>query len=212
MGKIDKGILGGFSGTVGTVIGGSWKGISYMRSKATGTRSATTPLQLDQRARFSTTIRFLQPMSSLLSLSFRGYAVKMTGFNNAVSYTLKNAIVGSYPSYEVDYSLALVCRGDLPNAIAPAATAAAGNVTYTWTPNAGVGRAAATDKAILAVYCPALQQCIYTTLGADRSTGTASINVSPFASHAVYTYIGFISADGKDISNSFYTGMLNITG
>ena len=29
MGTISKGILGGFSGTVGTVIGGSWKGIDY---------------------------------------------------------------------------------------------------------------------------------------------------------------------------------------
>lgn len=32
MGTIKKGILGGFSGKVGTVVGGSWKGISYMRS------------------------------------------------------------------------------------------------------------------------------------------------------------------------------------
>jgi len=33
MGIINKGILGPVSGTVGTVIGGSWKGISYIRSK-----------------------------------------------------------------------------------------------------------------------------------------------------------------------------------
>ena len=31
MGTIKKGILGGFSGKVGTVVGASWKGISYMR-------------------------------------------------------------------------------------------------------------------------------------------------------------------------------------
>ena len=30
MGTISKGILGGFSGTVGTVIGGSWKGIDFL--------------------------------------------------------------------------------------------------------------------------------------------------------------------------------------
>lgn len=212
MGKIEKGILGGFSGTVGTVIGGNWKGISYMRSKAAGSRTTSTPLQLDQRARFSTTIRFLQPMSSLLNVSFRDYAVKMTGFNNAMSYTLKNAIVGTYPTYGVDYSLALVSRGDLPNVLAPAATTTGSEVLYTWTPNMGVGKAAATDKAILAVYCAARQQCIYTTLGADRSTGAASINVSPFAGETVQTYIGFIAASGKDMSNSFYTGELTISG
>jgi hypothetical protein len=31
MGKINQGILGGFSGKVGNVVGGSWKGIEYMR-------------------------------------------------------------------------------------------------------------------------------------------------------------------------------------
>jgi len=32
MGSIRKGILGGFAGKVGTVVGISWKGGSYMRS------------------------------------------------------------------------------------------------------------------------------------------------------------------------------------
>ena len=35
MGTIKQGILGGFSGKVGTVVGSSWKGISYMRGLAT---------------------------------------------------------------------------------------------------------------------------------------------------------------------------------
>jgi hypothetical protein len=210
MGRIEKGILGGFSGTVGTVVGGTWKGIAYMRSKKTSKTTSFSPLQLDQQARFSTTIKFLQPMTSLLSLSFREYAVKMTGFNNAMSYTMKNAITGTYPSYEVNYSTALVSRGDLPNAIAPAATTTGSEVFYTWTPNVGIGKAAATDKAILAVYCPARQQCIYTTIGADRSTGAATINVAPFSGEVVHTYIGFIAANGKDMSNSFYTGELTV--
>lgn len=34
MGTIKQGILGGFSGKVGTVAGSSWKGISYMRGRA----------------------------------------------------------------------------------------------------------------------------------------------------------------------------------
>jgi hypothetical protein len=32
MGTIKKGILGGFSGRVGTIAGASWKGIAYMCS------------------------------------------------------------------------------------------------------------------------------------------------------------------------------------
>ena len=33
MGKINQGILGGVSGQVGNVIGGTWKGIDYLRIK-----------------------------------------------------------------------------------------------------------------------------------------------------------------------------------
>jgi len=68
----------------------------------------------------------------------------------------------------------------------------------------------AIGNAILAVYCPARQQCIYTTIGADRSTGAAAINVAPFSGEVVHTYIAFIAANGKDMSNSFYTGELTV--
>src|SRR5258705_2925994 len=121
MGIINKGILGAVSGTVGTVIGGTWKGISYIRSQSSSRRTTFTQPQLDQQVRFATTVSFLQPMTALLSISFRDFAVKMTGFNNALSYTLKNAITGTYPDYTIDYSMALVSRGNLPNTTDPAA-------------------------------------------------------------------------------------------
>ena len=52
MGKIKQGILGGFKGKVGTVIGSSWNGISYMRGIAQSVKNANTPAQQTQRAFF----------------------------------------------------------------------------------------------------------------------------------------------------------------
>ena len=52
MGKIKQGILGGFKGKVGTVIGSSWNGIAYMRGQAQSVRNANTPAQQKQRAFF----------------------------------------------------------------------------------------------------------------------------------------------------------------
>lgn len=49
MGKIMQGILGGFSGKVGTVVGGTWKSISYIRSIATSVANPRTEKQLRQR-------------------------------------------------------------------------------------------------------------------------------------------------------------------
>lgn len=150
-------------------------------------------------------------MTGLLSTSFREYAVEMTGFNNAMRYTLKNAITGTYPSYTIDYATALVSRGDLPNAGSPsAASTAAGTVAFQWTDNSGMGRAQATDNSILVVYCPALNQSVYTTAGAVRSAGSDTVAVSNFSGMQVETYVGFISADGKNIANSMYTGTVTV--
>ena len=211
MAIINKGILGPISGTVGTVIGGSWKGISYVRSQSSSRRTSFSQPQLEQQAKFSTTMKFLQPMTGLLSTSFREYAVEMSGFNNAMRYTLKNAIGGAYPAYTIDYSLALVSRGDLPNGGNPsAASTVAGTVAFQWTDNSGVGKAQSTDASILVVYCPARNQCIFTTAGAVRSAGADAFAVSSFSGEQVQTFIGFISADGKNIANSMYTGALTV--
>ena len=46
MGIIKKGILGGFSGKVGNVVGASWKGIDYIRSLPSTVRNPRTPRQV----------------------------------------------------------------------------------------------------------------------------------------------------------------------
>lgn len=211
MGKINKGILGPISGTVGTVIGGSWKGISYLRSQPTSRRTSFSQAQLEQQAKFSLVMKFLQTMTPLLTVSFRDYAVEMSGFNNAMRYTLINAITGVYPNFSIAYPVALVSRGDLPGAQNPTATSTvAGTVTYQWQDNSGMGKALPTDNSILVVYCPSRNQCIYTTSGAARNAGGDALLVGAFTGLQVETYIGFISADGKSIASSIYTGQLTV--
>ena len=104
MGTINKGILGGFSGTVGTVVGGTWKGIDYMRSKTNRRNFNPSQKQLEQQLKFALVMRFVQPMAGLLNISFRDFAIKMTGINNAFAYTINNAITGVYPTYAIDYT------------------------------------------------------------------------------------------------------------
>ncbi len=53
MGTIKQGILGGFSGKVGTVIGSSWKGISYMKGRAQSIKNPKTAAQVMQRNFFA---------------------------------------------------------------------------------------------------------------------------------------------------------------
>jgi len=52
MGKIKQGILGGFKGKVGTVIGASWNGIAYMKGLPQSQKDPKTAAQMAQRAFF----------------------------------------------------------------------------------------------------------------------------------------------------------------
>ena len=114
MGVISKGILGGFSGLVGTVVGSHWKGIDYMRSKPTKRSAASySQAQLDQQLKFGVTTHFLQSLGGLPEQTFHRYAVQKTSRNSALSYLLKHAITGSSPDFTLDYSKVLISRGDI---------------------------------------------------------------------------------------------------
>lgn len=212
MGTINKGILGGFSGKVGSVVGGNWKGIDYMRSNGTRRNNTPSEKQLMQQLKFATTMRFVQPMAGLLALTFNDYAIHKTGINSAFAYTIKNAIAGTYPAFSIDYSKALVSRGDLPNALGPSVVSGAGSIlTFSWTDNSGVGTAKPTDKVVIVAFCSDLKQAIYSTSAAMRSDLTADLNLLPFAGLKAQTWIGFISDNDQHVATSIFTGEVTVS-
>ena len=93
MGKIKKGILGGFSGKTGTVVGGSWKGIDYMRSLATSVANPKTSAQVTVRTNFSALVSIMSDANSLLKVSNWNDAKKQSAFNAGVRINYDNAIV-----------------------------------------------------------------------------------------------------------------------
>jgi len=194
MGKINQGILGGVSGQVGNVIGGTWKGIDYLRIKPSSVANPRTEGQVDQRSKFSTVLRFLQPMTDFLRVGFKLYANKMTQFNAAMSYNLNNAITGAYPNFMIDYASALVTRGNLTGSANGAATSPiAGSVEVTWTDNSGSGSAQATDKALIALLNATRGEAVFTTAGPARSAAAAAIPVpSEYSGEDVEVFLGFV--------------------
>lgn len=211
MGTIKKGILGGFSGKVGNVIGGSWKGIDYMRSVSSRKRGQSTQKQKEQQMKFALIARFQQPLTNLLSRTFRSFAIKMTGANSATSYNLRNAITGTYPDFAIDYSRILVSRGDMPNAINPAVEPVSnGMVVFTWGNNTGTGKTKDSDRSVLVAYCPEMQHFIYTDEGASREEEEAQLDLFAFTEKEVHTWIAFISEDGTEVATSIYTGVVTV--
>ena len=208
MSKIKQGILGGFSGKTGTVVGSSWKGIAVMRGIAPSVSNPRTAAQLAQRARFSTVIKFLKPLTPFLRIGFKNEAVGMTGFNAAMSYTVKNALMGTYPVYEIDYTKALVSMGTLPGALNPAVTSTTtGKIEYTWEDNSSDTNASPTDKALLVVYNPTRSQAVTVVDGNTRTSGSQTITLPDhFSGDEVQCFLSFANENQSVLSNSEFAG------
>jgi len=93
MGKIKQGILGGFSGKVGTVVGGAWKGIDYMRSLATSVSNPKTSAQVRVRTNFTTITRIMSKANPILKKSNWRLVPKQSAYNAGVSINYKSAVI-----------------------------------------------------------------------------------------------------------------------
>jgi hypothetical protein len=212
MAKFSKGILGGFTGTVGTVVGGYWRGIEYMRSRSNRRNFTSSQKQKEQQLKFGLLITFQQSFNSMLNRTFDSFAVKMTGANSALSYNLRNAVGGTYPEYTVNYSKFLMSRGNLPNALNPAATAGANRmVNFTWTDNSGSATALASDQAHVVLYCEAMRQSVISATASIRSEEATAIDVSAFAGQTVETWLFFISENDTSVATSIHTGSVIVS-
>lgn len=84
MGKIKQGILGGFNGKTGSVVGSSWKGIAYMRGKAQSIKNPRTQLQQENRTKFGGLSEIMSLARVAINKGFKAYAVKQSAFNYAI--------------------------------------------------------------------------------------------------------------------------------
>ena len=207
MGNIKQGILGGFSGKVGTVIGSSWKGITYMRAIAPNVKDARTAKQLAQREKFVLTLGFLRSLQSFVRVGFKMYATRQTAFNAAMSYTLKNCIKGVSPNFSIDYAKVMVSRGSLVLPLNIHRLNNDGEIAISWSDNSGVGNALDTDFAMPLAYNTDKHEVVYDMVSACRGDEGVSLNYpSNWSGDTVHVYLGFVSENGSLVSDSVYLG------
>lgn len=203
MATISQGILGPFSGKVGTVVGAVWKGIATIRSYNPNVTNSNTPAQQEQRAKFSLMVAFLRPFLSLINIGFGLKAIKQTAFNAAMKCNMVNAITGVYPAISVDYSKVLLGEGNLPAALNPSAVSVLANkIDFTWEDNSEESGANLLDKVVLSIYHPVLKKAISVIGETTRTAGTQTVTVpDSWGGANVQTYIGFTNAGKDEVSN-----------
>jgi hypothetical protein len=212
MAKFVNGILGGFSGKVGTVIGACWNGIDYMRGLATSITNPKTLAQQEQRAKFSLIIAFLRPLTTFLRIGFRSSALKMSAFNAAMAYNVKNAVKGIFPAFEINYSKVLVAKGALPGVLNPHPTSPTpAHLNITWDDNSEEAYAMSNDRLYLVVINPGLQKAISLIEESTRMSGTGTATLpEAWSGLEVECYVGFINDNESLVSDSSYAGKVMV--
>ena len=214
MARIPDGILGKFIGTAGNVSGYMRMNNNFVRTKRRRTNKPMTEKRLAQQQKLRVCNEFTKSFSGsgFFDKTFPGStATTATGYNKATSALLKKAITGNYPETTLAWPFVLISEGGMPSPRnAQVATNTDGNLFFTWSSNAGTGTAKDMDIAVLVAYCPAFQQAAFLISDRRRVDGNAVLRTQVLQGYTVETWMGFISHDGKDASDSIYCGSINL--
>ena len=205
MGIIKRGILGGFSGRVANVVGGSWKGKAYMRSLPLSVANPKTAAQVGQRTKFST----IQAIASILLVvvikpCWDRFAQGMSGYNNFI----KSNIDAISTAGAVTYASLKTSIGSLTGVQDLVGTASNGTTESigSWTDNSGVGGALATDQGYMVGYCVELDEWSFEEANFVRSDESQDLawQSNLTTGDTIHLYVNFRRPDGTLVSDSSY--------
>lgn len=220
MSKFKQGVLGGFSGKVGSIVGSKWKGQNIMRVIPASVSNPRTPKQLNVRSRFALMGHFLSTQRRLVSTGFKAQAETLTAFNVAMQYNLANAITGEYPDLSIDFSQVKLSSGQLPvPSKMQAVVSSALSITLSWTDNSSMDLASASDLLMAGVYDPETGSG-YTLSGVFKRSDAGGVLTLPdnWSGRAVELFLFMVSTlsvgenNSKElVSDTLYMGNLQLS-
>lgn len=208
MAEIKKGILGGFSGKVGTVVGVNWRGKNIIRSLPSASKKPPSENQLLQRIKFKEVARFLQPLRGIITRYFGNKTELKSRYNLATSYTLINALEVDDFIVTIRYDRVLVSKGELIGfqQIALDATAAT-LFSITWDNNSSLGNASATDAVTFVGYCATQDNFLIVEDIATRKDLSATIDMPEvWANEEIEVWMFLSNEKQSQASTSIYLG------
>lgn len=210
MGRIKQGILGGFSKKVGSVIGGSWKGIAYMRSMPLSVANPRTTGQVLQRNNMKGVVKASQQLlPDVIIPNWNRFAVKMSGYNDFVRTNIRHYTDGVLTSP----NLLMIAKGKMtPSPITSVGSSVAGGFAVINWLNVPAGSfQSSNDIAVAVVYFPDLEVFVPLQSLITRNDGTLSIPLPDGVSVGMnyWSYLAFRREDGTVVSNSepFYASL-----
>ncbi len=114
MARIFKGILGGFSGKVGNIVGSTWRGIDVIKSLPKKVNRVPSEKQAAIRFKFAKAISFLKPITDIINMGYQDHLLTdRTAFNEAISNLMQVDMIGDGLIKHFDLSKIKLSKGSL---------------------------------------------------------------------------------------------------
>ena len=210
MARITKGLLGGFSGKIGTVVGYTLYGIDRMRSLPDRT-APPTENELKNRSQFKLVQDTLSPIKELLKVGFKDYWTVSGGTRAALSYNRKFAVKATEEGYDLDPELFKISGGSLPGLTGLSVVQESEEVLrFHWNPESVPGSSGYDQVMLLAIDLKGQKSC-YECPGNFRTAGTDVLRISEdLSGKEIDVYIGVVAKDRSCQSDSQYLGRIQL--
>jgi hypothetical protein len=200
MAKINNGILGGFTGKVGTVVGYIRKGQPLIRSLPSKPAGDPSTKQLDARKRFAALRKIIPAFIPAMKIGFRAELDEKMVHCIAFSELWSAGVVGDVPECAIDYSKIIVSKGRRPELAMASISRNGDKVTAKWAPDGNIPPADGTDEVYLAIYSTK-ENFVRISAPVARSVGEITFDVPTDALHC---YLFAAAAEEKETSTSQY--------
>lgn len=209
MAILHHGILGGFSGKVGNIVGYRYKNQYCIRQMPRKSIKPAGNKQLSQRAKFKLSMALISPLRDQLRQLPEKRKRRISAFNYCLSKVLTEVIVGTYPEYSFNYAALQLSSGSLSPGHCHSVYETQNDLIFSWCPD--IPDFYSARRLYMLAYNPLRNQwvCDNLELRSDDFMGMLSLPCS-FIGEQVETYMYFTKTNGKAVSDSIHLGTVNL--
>ncbi|RZL50969.1 MAG: hypothetical protein EOP00_01705 [Pedobacter sp.] len=210
MARIKNGLLGGFSGKAGAIIGYQFRGKDFIRGLPRISNKAPSEKQLASRAKFKALQNWRSYLTDFFAVSFKNHTHERSAQNAAHHFNAK-IIIGEYPDYVIDYPSIVISEGSLPPLANITMELTDGLLSLTWSKEIA-DQAKNRDLVALLVLYENSNWMQGDLAIADRYNGKCNFKLDYKLSHEIaHIYLTVLSNDRTKAANSVYLGNLVLT-
>ena len=210
MARIPAGINGPVLGKLGSVIGSSRRGVTYLKGPYKKRTKKVSKKEMANRKKFAEAQSWLQPLLPFVREGFKGYNERSEGFVAAKSWLLKNAFEGEPDNKHINPALVVLSFGNLPLPVNISVDIlATGGLQFTWDPTIPMGTHPR-DQLMMLAYDIENKVCFFSTTGQFRAAGTDTLTIPTDKGRTYYVYAAFTASDRSRQAQSLYLGTFKL--